>query len=61
MGKGEGLSFWKNAEDRLDNKRRKAWENIVNNNSNRRLYVDPDIDISRLADEMNDIEMELNR
>ncbi len=57
--KGEGLSFWKNGEDRLDNKRRKAWENIVNNNSNRRLYVDPDIDISRLADEMNDMEMEL--
>ena len=22
---GEGLSFWKNGEDRLDNKRRKAW------------------------------------
>ena len=58
---GEGLSFWKNAEDSLDNKRRKAWQNIVNNNSNRRLYVDPDIDISRMADEMNDIEMELNR
>ncbi len=58
---GEGLSFWRFEEDRLDNKRRKAWENIVNNNSNRRLYVDPDIDISRLADEMNDIEMEFDR
>lgn len=58
---GEGLSFWKDAEDSLDNKRRKAWENIVNNNRKRQLYVDPDIDISRIADEMNDIEMELNR
>ncbi len=58
---GEGLSFWKNAEDSLDNKRRKAWQNIVNNNSNRRLYVDPDIDISRMADEMNDMEMEFNK
>ena len=59
--KGEGLSFWRFEEDRLDNKRRKAWENIVKNNSNRRLYVDPDIDISRLANEMNDIEMEFDR
>ena len=59
--KDEGLSFWKNGGDRLDNKRRKAWQNIVKNNRDRRLYVDPDIDISRLADEMNDIEMELNR
>ncbi len=58
---GEGLSFWKNAKYGLDNKRRKAWLNIVNNNRKRQLYVDADIDISRLADEMNDIEMELNR
>ena len=39
-------------------KRRKAWQNIVDNNRNRRLHVDPDVDISRLADEMNDMEFE---
>ena len=59
--KSEKLSFWRVEEDGLDNKRRKAWLNIVNNNRKRQLYVDPDIDISRLADEMNDIEMEFNR
>ena len=47
---GEGLSFGKDAEDGLGN-----------NNRKRQLYVDPDIDISRMADEMNDIEMELKR
>ena len=56
---GERLSFWRIEEDLLDNKRRKAWQNILNNNRNRRLYVDPDIDIFRLADEMNDMDLEL--
>ena len=55
----EGLSFWRIEEERLDDKRRKAWQNIVDNNSNRRLNVDPDIDIARLADEMNDMDLEL--
>ena len=55
----EGLSFWRIEEERLDDKRRKAWQNIVDNNRNRRLYVDPDIDISRMADEMNDMDLEL--
>ena len=58
--KSEKLSFWRVEEDRLDNKRRKAWQNIINSNRNRRLYVDPNIDISRLADEMNDVEMEFD-
>ena len=57
----EGLSFWRVEEDRLDDKRRKAWQNIVDNNRHRQLYVDPDIDISRLADEMNDMDLELER
>ena len=55
----EGLSFWRIEDDRRDNKRRKAWQNIVDNNSHRRLHVDPDIDIARLADEMNDMDLEL--
>lgn len=59
--KSEKLSFWRFEKDSLDNKRRKAWENIVNNNRKRRLYVDPDIDISHLSDEMNDMEMEFNK
>ena len=37
---------------------RAAWQNILDNNRNRRLDVDSDIDISRLADEMNDMEFE---
>ena len=58
---GEGLSFWKNAEDGLDSKRRKAWQNIVNNNRKRQLYANPDIDISRMADEMNDMDLEIKK
>ena len=42
----------------IRDKRRAAWQNILDNNRNRRLYVDPDIDISRLADKMNDMEFE---
>ena len=57
----ERLSFWRIEEERLDNKRREAWQNIVDNNRSRRLDVDPDIDISRLADEMNDMNLELER
>ena len=57
--KSEGLSFWKVEEDSLDGKRRAAWQNIVDNNRNRRLHVDPDVDIARLADEINDMELEV--
>ncbi len=57
--KGEGLSFWRVEEEGLDDIRREAWQNIVDNNRSRRLHVDPDIDISRLADEVNDMDLEL--
>ena len=57
--KSEGLSFWRVEEEGLDDRRREAWQNIVDNNRSRRLHVDPDIDISRLADEMNDMDLEL--
>ncbi len=57
--KGEGLSFWRVEEEGLDERRREAWQNIVDNNRSRRLHVDPDIDISRLADEVNDMDLEL--
>lgn len=57
--KGEGLSFWRVEEEGLDERRREAWQNIVDNNRSRRLHVDPDIDISRLADEANDMDLEL--
>jgi len=43
----------------LDNRRREAWQNIVDKNRSRRLHIDPDIDISRLADEVNDMDLEL--
>ena len=52
--KGEGLSFWKNEEDGLETDRRTAWQNFTRNNRKRGLHVDPDADISRLCDEMND-------
>ena len=57
--KGEGLSFWKCAEDEQRTDRRNAWRNFICNNRKRRMYVDSDIDISRLCDEMNDMEEEL--
>lgn len=57
-GIAESFITWAENEG-LDNRRREAWQNIVNNNRSRRLHVDPDIDISRLADEMNDMDLEL--
>ena len=57
--KSGGLSFRRVEEEGLDNRRREAWQNIVDNNITRRLHVAPDIDISRLADEMNDMDMGL--
>lgn len=59
--KGERLSFWRVEEEGLDDRRREAWQNIVDNNRSRRLHVDPDIDISDLADEVNDMDLELER
>lgn len=35
--KGEGLSFWRVEEEGLDERRREAWQNIVDNNRSRRL------------------------
>ena len=57
--KGEGLSFWRCAEDEQRTDRSNAWRNFICNNRKRRMYVDSDIDISRLCDEMNDMEEEL--
>ena len=59
--KGEGLSFWENEEDGLRTDRRQAWRDFISNNRQRRIYVDSDIDISRLGDEMNDMEVELKK
>ena len=47
------MNYWKDEKGEAGKERHKAWQNILNNNRNRRLYVDPDIDVSRLADEMN--------
>ena len=59
--KSEKLSFWTNAEDDAKTDRRKAWEAFITNNRERELYVDPEPDISRLSDEMNDMEQEFDR
>ena len=59
--KNERLSFWKNAEDGAKTERRKAWEAFISNNREREIYVDPEVDISRLSDEMNDMEKGFER
>jgi len=59
--KGEGLSFWRCAEDEQRTDRRNAWRNFIRNNRKRRMYVDSDIDISRLCDKMNDMEEEFGK
>ena len=56
--KDEELSFWRGAEDEQRTDRRNAWRNFVRNNRKRGLHVDPDADISRLCDEVNDMQME---
>ena len=48
-------------EDGLKTERRKAWEVFIANNRKREIYVDQEIDISHLSDEMNDIEKEFER
>ncbi len=52
----EKLSFWINAEDEVKTERRKAWGGLIANNREREIDVDPEVDISRLSDEMNDME-----
>ena len=49
------------AEDRMKTERRKAWEAFIANNRKRRIYVDREVDISHLCDEMNDMENEFER
>ena len=55
------MNFLENAEDRTKTERRKAWESFVYNNRKRRIYVDREVDISHLCDEMNDMENEFER
>ena len=52
------MNFWENAEDRTKTERHKAWEVFIANNREREIYVDREVDISRLCDEMNDMEKE---
>jgi hypothetical protein len=52
------LNFWDNAEDRTQTERRKAWESFIYNRRKRKIYVDREIDISHLCDEMNDMKKE---
>ena len=59
--KNERLNFWTNAEDKAKTERRKAWKAFIINNREREIYVDPEVDISHLADEMNDIEKGFER
>ena len=57
----EKLSFCTHPKDDAKAERRKAWEAFITNNRERKIYVDPEVDISRLSDEMNDIEKEFER
>ena len=57
--KNEKLSFWTDVvKDGSKTERRKAWETFISNNRKREIHVDPEVDISRLCDEMNDMEKE---
>lgn len=47
------------AEDGVKIERRKAWEVFIANNREREIYVDREINISQLCDEMNDMEKEI--
>ena len=47
------------AEDRVNTERRKAWAAFIANNREREIYVDREVDISHLCDEMNDMEKEI--
>ncbi len=51
----EGLSFWPARPDDPDKARRRAWEDFIQDCRNRRIYIDPEIDISALADEINEM------
>ena len=57
----KNLNLWKSAEEEAKTERRKAWEAFVYNNRKRRIYVDREVDISRLCDEVNDMEYEFER
>ena len=59
--RSEKLSFWTDAEDGAKTERCKAWEAFISNNRQRKIYVDQEVDISHLCDEMNDIEKEFER
>ena len=54
--RGDKLNCLENAEDRTKTERRKARETFIANNREREIYVDREIDISHLCDEMNDME-----
>ncbi len=59
--RGDKLDLWKNTEDEAKTERHKAWETFIANNRKRKIYVDREVDISRLCDEMNDMEKEFER
>lgn len=54
--KYEKLSFWTDTSDETNTERRKTWGALIVNNREREIDVDPEVDISRLSDEMNDME-----
>ena len=50
----QGLSFWPAAEAAAAT-RRQAWLEFVRYNRSRQIYVDPDVDINALIDEINEM------
>ena len=54
----EKLSFWNIEEDKLTFRRRKAWRDILENDSKDRIRIDPDVDVNKLIDEMYDADLE---
>ena len=58
--KKQGLSFWDNGSDDGNSEEgRAAWQDFVDSNRARRIHVDPNVDISSLCDEVNEMAEEI--
>ncbi len=57
----EKLSFWGTQEEKLTNKRQKAWREIPKKREHTRVYIDPEVSIGRLKNEMYDTKLESDK
>ncbi len=50
--KGEGLSFWPEMPDGTEKAQQRAGLDFIKHNRSRRIYIEPDVDVNALIDEM---------